>query len=226
MLNKKLSLLVLPLIATLSLQANDPFFNDPFGDDIFKEMMQMQKEMDKMFNQMHQRMQQRTSKLVSPLGTYKIANQQNFIDKGEHYEYVTNIPENKENQIDINTKDGIMSITAKIIEKQENKTANSYSSSSSMRMYQQSIPLPSDADEGSMSAEYKNKKLVITVKKNTKNLPNININNSKIGTTIQKKKEDANITKESNKTNTTEGNITQNNSSEKMTITSDLPSMS
>jgi len=171
MLHNKLSLLVLPLLATLSLQANDPFMQDPFGDDIFKEMMQMQQNMDKMFSKMNQRIQQRSMLSTSPIGVYKIAQPQAFVDKKDHYEYVTSIPQNKENKIDINAKDGVMSITAKIIEKHENKTANGYSSSSSMQMYQQSIPLPTDADAGSISVEYKDSKLVVSVKK-LKNVPN------------------------------------------------------
>jgi len=207
MLHNKLSLLVLPLFTTLSLQANDPFMQDPFGDDIFKEMMQMQQDMDKMFNRMNKRIQQRSTRSVSPLGTYKIAQPQAFVDKKDHYEYVTSIPKNKENQIDINAKDGVMSITAKIIEKHENKTANSYSSSSSMRMYQQSIPLPSDADVGSITADYKDNQLVISVKK-LKNVPipqsNIHINGKAINPQKMeqrsKEKIEVNTTKEMNET--------------------------
>ena len=169
MLSRKLSFLVLPLVATLSLHAsdpfNDPFFNDPFGDDIFKEMMQMQRNMDKMFERMHQRMQQRTSGLVSPLGTYKIAVRNQLEDKGDHYELVTNIPESKENHIDITTTDHVMSITAKIVQEQENKTANSVSKSRSVRMYQQSITLPNDADEGSIKTAYRDGKLVVSMAK-------------------------------------------------------------
>jgi hypothetical protein len=60
MCSKKISLLVLPFMAVVLLQANDPFFDDPFGDDIFKEMYQMQKEMDKSFERMQERMEQRT----------------------------------------------------------------------------------------------------------------------------------------------------------------------
>lgn len=169
MLNKKISLLLLPLVATLSLQANDPFndpfFKDPFGDNIFKEMMRMQEEMDKMFERMHQRMQQRTTRQIAPLGTYKIPQQNQFVEKGDGYEYKTNIPENKENQIDVHVKDGLLSITAKIIEKHENKTANAYSSSSSMRMYQQTIPLPNDADASTLQMGYKDGYLVINVQK-------------------------------------------------------------
>ena len=165
MLNKKISLLVLPLVATLSLQANDPFMQDPFGDDIFKEMMQMQQNMNTMFKRMDNRIQQRTSKQIATMGTYKIQQPSQFVDKGNHYEFITTIPESKENQIDINTKNAVMSITAKIIEKHETKTANGYSSSSSMRMYQQSMPLPKDADEATINMEYVNSKLVVSVKK-------------------------------------------------------------
>jgi len=220
MLNNKLSLLVLPLLATLSLQANDPFMQDPFGDDIFKEMMQMQQNMDKMFSRMHQRNIRLAS--PSPIGTYKISQPQAFVDKKDHYEYATNIPENKENDIDINAKDGVMSITAKIIEKQENKTANSYSSSSSMRMYQQSIPLPTDADLGNISAKYKDGKLVIFVKK-LKNVPksqsNIRIN----GTSVTPVKVEQRTTIEKNEQHETKD---KNSTKKKVPITSDVPSMS
>lgn len=176
MLQKNLSLWVLPIITTLSLQANDPFndpfFKDPFGDNIFKEMMQMQKDMDKMFERMHNRMQQRSTRQISPLGTYTIKGQSQFVDKGDHYEFVSNIPESKENEIDVQTQNGVMSITAKIIQKQENKSANAYSSSSSMKMYQQSMPLPSNVDENSINMEYKDGRLAITVqKKNTAAVP-------------------------------------------------------
>ncbi|WP_295421805.1 Hsp20/alpha crystallin family protein [Sulfurovum sp.] len=169
MFTKKLSLLMLPLVATFSLHAsdpfNDPFFNDPFGDDIFKEMMQMQQNMDKMFERMNKRIQQRSSGLVSPLGTYKMAAQNQLADKGDHYELVTNIPQSKENHIDIKTENGVMSITAKIVQEQENKTANSVSQSRSVRMYQQSMTLPNNADEGAITTAYKNGKLVVSIAK-------------------------------------------------------------
>jgi len=223
MLENKLRLLMLPLLTSLTLQANDPFMQDPFGDNIFKEMMQMQQEMDKMFNRMNQRIQQRSIRSVSPIGTYKIAQPQAFVDKKDHYEYITSIPKNKENQIDINAKDGVMSITAKIIEKHENKTANSYSSSNSMRMYQQTIPLPTDADAGSISAEYKEEKLIILVNK-LKNLPKIQ---SKIyingkATTLNKTEKNP---KENKQTETNETQE-QNNTEKQININSDTPSMS
>lgn len=199
MLSKKISLFVLPIIATYSLHATDPFFQDPFGDDIFKEMMQMQQNMDKMFNRMQQRIQQRTTSQIAPLGTYKIQQQSQFIDKGDHYEFVTTIPESKENKIDINVENGVMSVTAKIIEKHETKTANGYSSSSSMRMYQQSMPLPQDADEATINMAYVDGKLVVSVKKKkgtsaAKIVPNNTPKES------QKEKKEENKSNESNTT--------------------------
>jgi HSP20 family molecular chaperone IbpA len=193
MLTKKLSLLVLPLAATLSLQANDPFFSDPFGDDIFKEMMQMQQNMDKMFERMHNRMQQRTTRQIAPMGTYQIQQQSQFVDKGDHYEFSTTIPESKENQIDVNTQNGVMSITAKIIQKNETKTANGYSSSSSMQMYQQSMQLPQDADDATITMAYVNGKLVVSVKKKATN------STKSVVPQIKVKKED-NKSKETNTT--------------------------
>jgi HSP20 family molecular chaperone IbpA len=199
---------VLPLITTLSLQANEPlndsFFSDPFGDDIFKEMMQMQQDMDKMFSRMQHRMQQRSSGLISPLGTYKITQNTQFTDLGDRYKLITSIPENKENKIDISIKDGQLSIQAKIIEKHENKSTHGYSNSSSMRMYQQNMSIPSDADASSVSAEYKDKKLVIYIKKKKviakKKSDTSNIT---IHTEGNKTKKSINIQKESDMNNST-----------------------
>jgi HSP20 family molecular chaperone IbpA len=165
MLVKKLSLLALPLVTTLSLQAADPFFQDPFGDDIFKEMMKMQKNMDKMFDRMNHRMQQRSSGIVSPLGSYNMTVPSQFIDKGDHYKLITNIPGSKESHIDINTANGMMSITAKIIRENEKKTTGMISRSSSVQMYQQAVSMPHDADETTIKTAYENGKLVISINK-------------------------------------------------------------
>jgi len=166
---KKKRLLILPFLTLFSLHAanpfDDPFFNDPFGDDIFKEMIQMQKEMDKMFERMQQRMDQRSSGLVSPLGTYKMAVQNQVVDKGDHYELMTSIPESKENHIDIKTASGMMHITAKIVEEKEEKNRYGLNQSRSVRMYQQSTSLPIDADESAIKTIYTDGKLVITIGK-------------------------------------------------------------
>lgn len=125
----------------------------------------MQRQMDEMFQRMEQRMHQRSTRLISPLGTYKLSNQSQFVDKGDHYELVTNIPESKENHIDISTQNGILSITAKIVHEQKQTNNGVVSTSRSVQMYQQSMSLPADADESNLSSQFVDGKLVISVAK-------------------------------------------------------------
>ncbi len=165
MFGKNISLLLLSLATTVSLHASDPFMSDPFGDDIFSEMMQMQKEMDRMFERMHQRMQQRSQALISPIGTYKVATQSQFVDRGDHYEFRTDIPESKENTINVSVSNHILTVDAKVVKKEETKRAGVVSYQSYMSMYQRSLPLPVDADESSMKNEYKGGYLTISFKK-------------------------------------------------------------
>ncbi len=177
MLKKKLTLLALPLVAAVSLQAqspvndpfNDPFFQDPFGDDIFKEMSQMQQKMDEMFRKMQQRINQRSARLVHPgMGMYKLSAQSEFTDKGDHYELVTNIPESKENHINIRTENGMLSITAKIVHEEQQKTNGMISTSKSIQSFQQATSLPADADDSKIKSEFVNGRLVIIIGKKAK----------------------------------------------------------
>ncbi len=179
MLSKKLSLLLLPIVTTLSINASNTFMEDPFGDDIFKEMMQMQKNMDKMFNRMHHRIQQRN---LNPA-----ISDQGFIDKNNSYEFITNIPKSNKNKINIDSKNGILSINAKVVEEKESNNTNGYSSSSYVRIYQQNIPMPNDVDNSTIKMSYnKNNLLVISVAKKQnsnkkikdKKLPKLIDNNS------------------------------------------------
>ena len=197
---KKTALLVLPFIATLSLNAsslnNDPFFNDPFGDDIFKEMMQMQHQMDKMFEQMHQRIQQRASGMISPVGSFKISAKSQFEDKGDKYELVTSIPQSDENHIDINTQNGMLSINAKIVKEEKKQDKNQISTFKSMQMYQEALPLPKDADSSKITTEYKDGKLVIYIaKKKVQQTKANTVNINGVPQLIKVNKKDINNTK-------------------------------
>jgi len=171
MLRKKLALLWLPLATSLSLQASDPFFSDPFGDDIFQEMMQMQRQMDRMFERMHQRMQQRSQALVSPIGTYRISQQSQIVDKGDHYAFRTDIPESKENTVTISVDNHILNVQAKVVKTEETEQNGMRSYQRYMSMYQRSLPLPPDADENSMKSAYTDGYLTITFRKKSSALP-------------------------------------------------------
>ena len=170
MFSKKISLFILPLIAMSSLQANDPFFNDPFGDDIFKEMYQMQKDMDKIFERMHQRMEQRTQlwnnqtrQSLTPKNS--MIRQSALVDKGTYYEYNTLIPESQNNQIDISIEDGILHLKATVDTLKKSNQSYMKMQQHSVSMMQRSETLPNDADPSSLKSEYKNGVFVLTLQK-------------------------------------------------------------
>ena len=170
MFSKKISFFILPLIAMSSLYANDPFFNDPYGDDIFKEMYQMQKEMDKIFERMNERMEQRTKLWNYPSRQNLISNntmrmKNALVDKGTYYEYNTHIPESKNNQIDITIEEGILHLKAMIDTVKETNQSSIKMKQHYVSMMQRSETLPNDADPGSLKSEYKNGVLILTLQK-------------------------------------------------------------
>jgi len=170
MFSKKLSLFVLPFMTMVSLQANDSFFNDPFGDDIFKEMYQMQKEMDKVFERMHERMNQRTKLWNYPTSqTFvpgnRIRTESLLEDKGTYYAYNTQIPENKNNQIDITINDGVLHLKATVDTVKKSNEPNMKMQQHYVSMIQRSETLPQDADARSLKSEYENGLLVLTLQK-------------------------------------------------------------
>ncbi len=170
MFSKKISLFVLPFMTMVSLQANDPFFDDPFGDDIFKEMYQMQKEMDKIFERMQERMDQRTKLWNYPtrqkfIPGNRMRTESLLEDKGTHYEYNTQIPENKNNQIDISINDGVLHLKATVNTVKKTNEPNMKMQQHYVSMIQRSETLPEDVDATSLKSEYKNGLLVLTLQK-------------------------------------------------------------
>lgn len=170
MFSKKIALFVLPFMTMASLQANDPFFNDPFGDDIFKEMYQMQKEMDKVFERMQERMDQRTKLWNYPTRqTFIPGNRMRTAslleDKGIYYQYNTQIPENQNNQIDISINNGVLHLKATLDTVNKTNEPNMKMQEHYISMIQRSETLPKDADARSLKSAYKNGLLVLTLQK-------------------------------------------------------------
>lgn len=156
MFGKKLSFLLLPLMFASTLQANDPF-----GDDIFREMYQMQKEMDKLFERMQQRAQERTQHfIITPPASFG-GTSSLLEDKGGYYEYNTQVKENQDSQISVTIENGILHMKVSTdSSKKENQTQEHFVS-----MVQRSHSLPSDADASTLKSEFKNGFLVITLHK-------------------------------------------------------------
>lgn len=170
MFKNKIIFLLVPLFGALTLQAKDPFFDDPFGDDLFKEMYEMQKEMDKVFERMHQRMQIRSQQLNQPnmqfhLPSLAPSNESIFIDKGTHYLYNTGVEANKENEINLSVKDGILTFRAKVTHSSQTMQQGMAAQQTYTSVIQRSQALPEDADAQSMKMEEENGMIVVTVQK-------------------------------------------------------------
>lgn len=170
MFKNKMTLLLLPILSGVTLQANDPFFDDPYGDDLFKEMYEMQKEMDKVFERMHQRMQMRSQQLSQPNMQFHIpslnpSNESIFIDKGIHYLYNTGVEANKENEINLSVKDGILTFRAKVTHSSQTRQQGMAAQQSYTSVIQRSQTLPEDADAQSVKMEEEKGMIVVTVQK-------------------------------------------------------------
>ncbi|HEO99727.1 MAG: Hsp20 family protein [Campylobacterales bacterium] len=170
MFKNKIIFLLVPLFGALTLQAKDPFFDDPFGDDLFKEMYEMQKEMDRVFERMHQRMQMRSQQLNQPNMQFHIpslnpSQESIFIDKGTYYLYNTGIEANKENEINLSVQDGILTFKAKVTQISKTQQQGMSAQQSYTSVMQRSQSLPEDADAQSVKMEEENGMIVVTVRK-------------------------------------------------------------
>lgn len=161
MFGKKISLFILPFIAIGTLQANDYFLNDPFGDDIFKEM-------DKIFERMHQRVEQRTQQWSDTTlipDSNPVAVKSLLEDKGTHYEYNTQIKESQNSQIDISTENGILHLKVTTDTSKKEEQPHIQMQQHYVGMMHRSQALPNDVDAGSLKSEYKNGMLILTLQK-------------------------------------------------------------
>lgn len=163
MFGKKRLLFLLPLMLISTLQANDPF-----GEAIFKEMYQMQKEMDQLFERMQQRAIQSTHQYatMAPIPDNTLTGTSGLLeDKGTHYEYNTQIKEGQNSQITISIENNILHFKASTdISKNENQP-HGQTQEHFVSMIQRSQVLPDDADAGSLKSAYVNGILVISLQK-------------------------------------------------------------
>lgn len=194
MLKNKISFLLLPILGAMTLQASDPFFDDPFGDDLFKEMYEMQKEMDRVFERMHQRMEKRSQQLSQPNMQFHIpsmnpSNKSIFIDKGTHYLYNTGVEANKENEINLSVKDGILTFRAKVTHSSKTQQQGIESQQSYTSVMQRSQSLPTDADAHSVKMDEEKGMIVVTIEKKKSVQKPAPASKEAIPKTIEKKRE-------------------------------------
>lgn len=163
MFSKKISFFILPFIAISTLQANDTF-----GDQIIKEMYQMQKDMDKIFERMNQRIEQRTQQWYRPSfipSSSAVSGKSLFEDKGTHYEYSTQIKEGQNSKIDLSIENGMLHLKVTRDTTTKTSQSNMQTQQHYVGMIQRSQTLPDDVDVTSLKSEYRNGMLVLTLQK-------------------------------------------------------------
>lgn len=164
------SLTALFAIANAQNNATASVMNDPFAqmDKIFKMQMQQMEQMEKQMNQIFKAFEQ------SNFGNAKMPvifnsggmMSSGIVDKKDHYEVALKIGKGAKTKVNVEAKNGILSIKVEQTKEQESKngqygTIKSYSTSS----YMQSFTLPKDADGAKATYEMKDDKIIVKIPK-------------------------------------------------------------
>jgi len=163
----------LPLVASVALfgaSNNTQVVNDPFEqmDKVFqmqmKQMEQMQKQMDSTFKVFEQSNLNAPKIPVIYSGGGMMSS--GIVDKKDHYEVALKIGKGKNTKVDVNAKNGFLTISVEQ-SKEVNKNSGQYGNvkSFSKSSYMQSFTLPKDADGSKADYELKDDKIIVKIPK-------------------------------------------------------------
>jgi len=158
--------LALGLIGLLNANSNNTVA-DPFSqmDKIFelqmKQMELMQKQMDSVFKNMQ------NSNGSFPTVTFNSNSLFNsgLQDKGDHYEIAINTSKDTKTDLNIQTKDNLLTIKVEQHKEIKKDSNTSKIQSISTSSYMQTLTLPSDADASKITNENKDGKIIIKIPK-------------------------------------------------------------
>ena len=133
----------------------------------FKEMYKMQQEMDKIFEKFHQRMMQEDI-FKTYSSAFPASPAIDLQDKGDNYLLKADIPGSSKSEINVTTKDGILTIEAKSKKEEKEEKDGFIKHERYQGVYMRSISLPQDADSDKLESDYKDGTLTITIPKKKK----------------------------------------------------------
>jgi len=143
----------------------DTLMSKPFKKfgtwNTFKEMQKIQRNMNKMFRNFNSNFQIDTSfnKLSQE---FSLSPAVDIINGSNKYIVKVNLPGIENDKIDVNVKDGILTIGTKVSEKEADKNSNFIERERFMGNFKRSILLPKGVIANRMKTEYKNGVLTIT----------------------------------------------------------------
>ena len=164
---KKLLLTLLP--AVIFAGSNSAAVVDPFAqmDKLFemqmRQMQQMQKEMDALFRVFEQSNFKRPQMPVIYSSGGMMSS--GLKDKGDYYELDIKIAKAAKTDLDVKTKDGMLTVKVSQSSVVDKNSTNHLFRSQSMSTYLQSFTLPKDADADKITQKQEDDKIVITIPK-------------------------------------------------------------
>lgn len=144
------------------IRALDKLFKD--RSDPFKEMERLQREMESNFRDFDDFFQNDPTFKRS----FSLQDRTPRFDMKEHkgrYIITVEIPGSDKQSIDVQAKDGRLSISSKVTQETEDNTTNYFRHERRASSFRREVSLPDDADEGSLKTEYKDGVLTITLEK-------------------------------------------------------------
>ena len=168
-------LAMLPMVAVYAdtnLTKSDPFGTVLKDNPFFKDFQKLQTDMDKLFETFHQKSFSRMPMMHVPsdIGSgFSMKLRTDVIDKGTYYEVVADLPNMDKSNIDVQAKNGVLSIKAESKKSnEEKKEGKIIHQERFVGSFYRSMSLPTDADEGKVTSKYKNGTLTVTIPKKSK----------------------------------------------------------
>jgi HSP20 family molecular chaperone IbpA len=178
MFKKTVSTALLALLPMVAVHADSNLTkNDPFGsvledDPFFQDFQKLQADMDKLFETFHEKSFSRMPMMHIPsdIGSgFSMRLRTDVIDKGTYYEVIADLPNMDKANIDVHAKNGVLTIKAESKKSnEEKKEGKIIRQERFVGSFYRSMNLPTDADEGKVTSEYKNGTLIVTIPKKSK----------------------------------------------------------
>jgi len=170
MLKKTVTTALLALMPMVSIQADSNITKDPFANDpMFKDFQKLQQDMNKIFENFHKQFfsDMNIPQIPVDMGSgFSISVKTDVVDKGDHYEVKADLPGVDQKAINVKVKDNILSIEAKTQKSKEDKKGDKIIKQERfVGSFYRAMSLPSDANIGKMTTDYKNGVLTINLPK-------------------------------------------------------------
>lgn len=142
--------------------------NQPSNMNIDTPLLGLQRDIDRIFNNFFQGF---NAPQIQQAGINAlIAPRINIAESNKSYQISAELPGVEEKDVDISVTNGVLNIKGERKEEKEEKDQSYHRIESSYGMFQRSLPLPENADQNNIKANFKNGILSVTIAKSAEAL--------------------------------------------------------